>query len=631
MSSSIVIVFAAGSRAGFTFVSTGVAMDFAVDAALWAVGKALAPVKDGLLESWAASTELGRNIDALKMQLLYAQGMLDSAQGKDIRSTALKELLHKLRELAYNADDVLDELEYFRIQDALDDTYHAAADVSTQGGFIGGLVLNARHTAYAVGKHFSCHSAPSVQDDNAHTVMLEEESPNTAGSGRRFFCGAWSSKARQRNQAVQTPKLKFDRVEMSRKMVEIVDQLKPLCAMVSTILNLLGSNRTTSKDITKNRPKTTQEIVEPEFYGRDDQKKEIVDFITHGEYCKDELTVVPLVGPGGIGCLQLTELPFSHPAHDQAKQEENMTWFPKLMKLNITGCPKLASLPPIPWTQAPCSAEIRRAGSVFEKLVYSKNYKSELSLEVEGKDGQHGLWNGLAFHNLAGLKELEVNNCPPLPLIHLQKLKSLKSLTVIDMSNSLLLFECESYNTECPLPVEQIKIWGCGADGKEMTQLLSYFPKLTELVLTCCEKITELGVVELQTEMTTPSSSGNEIEIEHAQAGHHQTRAEEVEEAVAGGEGLLLLPRQLQELSIYHCSELRLLSDSLGKDNVPQVKRNHSSNQRLPRLRLTQEVFLGLYILLAQPCRSSSLSTQEQKVPDCRLLNRCSEPNSSSP
>lgn len=282
-------------------------MDFAVDAALWAVGKALAPVKDGLLESWAASTELGRNIDALKMQLLYAQGMLDSAQGKDIRSTALKELLHKLRELAYNADDVLDELEYFRIQDALDDTYHAAADVSTQGGFIGGLVLNARHTAYAVGKHFSCHSAPSVQDDNAHTVMLEEESPNTAGSGRRFFCGAWSSKARQRNQAVQTPKLKFDRVEMSRKMVEIVDQLKPLCAMVSTILNLLGSNRTTSKDITMNRPKTTQEIVEPEFYGRDDQKKEIVDFITHGEYCKDELTVVPLVGPGGIGKTTLTQ------------------------------------------------------------------------------------------------------------------------------------------------------------------------------------------------------------------------------------------------------------------------------------------------------------------------------------
>nr|UBY07325.1 NBS-LRR disease resistance protein [Dasypyrum villosum] len=1184
-------------------------MDFAVDAALWAVGKALAPVTEGLLESWAASTELGRNIDALKMQLLYAQGMLDSAQGKDIHSAALKELLHKLRELAYGADDVLDELDYFRIQDALDGTYHAAADVHTQGGFVGGLVLNARHTAYAV------------------------------GSGRRFFCGAWSSKARRRNQAVQTPKLKFDRVEMSRKMVEIVDQLKPLCAMVSTILDLLGSNRITSKDIAMNRPKTTQEIVEPEFYGRDDQKKEIVEGITHGEYCKDELTVVPLVGPGGIGkttltqhiyrelessfqvsvwicvsldlnanrlaqeiakkipkvndekenasdieliqqrlkskrfllvlddmwtynedewkkllaplkhtggekgnviivttripevasmvkttnssirnveqlgdkdimsffeacvfgdqqpwkdhpelcnvagkivtnlkgfplaaktvgrllrkkmtldhwrtiadsrewelqtepndimpalklsydylpfhlqqcfsycalfpedyefgqkelvhfwiglgllhssdqkkriegvglhylddlvnygffkknekedgpyyvihdllhelavkvssyeclticssnvrsiqipasvrhlsiivdntdvgdisnfqdyksdlsaldkrlrirnlrtlmlfgeyhgsfakmfrnlfreagairtiflsgasysledmlpnfsklvhlrylriksvrnqdmclpsalfrsyhlevidlekwggsfgstrnasklvklrhfhvpgdsrelhssiyrvgklkfleelrcfevgketegfelsqlgnltelggsldiynlekvhrkdegkelklihkkhlhkltlqwdtnqcdknlaqeqnvieslvphnnlqdlcirghggancpswlggslsvenleslslcnvswstlpplgklgfvageewqshvssqsfhilkrleivyipklqkwagnepchlfsilevviiigCPELVELPFSHPTSHRAKHDENMSWFPKLRELRVISCPKLASLPPIPWTQAPCSAVIMQAGYDFEELVYSKYYKPELSLVVEGKVGQHGvLWNGLAFHNLVDLKELEVKNCPPLPLIHLQKLKSLKSLKITGMSNSLLLFEGESYNIECPLPVEQIEIEHCGADGKELTQALSHFPKLTELVVRRCEKITELGVAEHQTEMMTPSSSasGNEIEIEHAQAGHHQTRGEEVEDAAEKGGGVLLLPRQLQRLSIYDCKELQLLSDSLGKEN----------------------------------------------------------------
>ncbi|KAM3407210.1 hypothetical protein ACQJBY_000952 [Aegilops geniculata] len=265
-------------------------------------------------------------------------------------------------------------------------------------------------------------------------------------------------------------------------------------------------------------------------------------------------------------CPELIELPFSHPGGGQVKQEENMTRFPNLMKLKIIRCPKLASLPPIPWTQAPCSAEIRKAGSVFGRLVYSKNYDSELSLEVEGKDGRHGvLWNGLAFHNLADLKELRVEKCPPLSLIHLQKLKSLKSLMITGMSNSLLLFEDEGYNTECPLSVEQIEIKHCGADGKELTQVLSYFPKLTKLEVSTCEKITELGVAELQTERTTPSSSCNEIEIEHAQAGHNQIKGEEVEDAQAG---LLLLPWQLQELRISGCRELWLLFNSLGKDST---------------------------------------------------------------
>ncbi|KAM3400825.1 hypothetical protein ACQJBY_005580 [Aegilops geniculata] len=275
-------------------------------------------------------------------------------------------------------------------------------------------------------------------------------------------------------------------------------------------------------------------------------------------------------------CPALVDLPFSHPSCHQAKQEENMTWFPKLMKLKIIRCPQLASLPPLPWTEAPCSVEIEEAGSVFEKLLYSKNYRSELSLQVKFKDGQHGvLWNGLAFHNLAGLKELQVLECPPLPLVHLQKLKSLKSLMITFMSNSLLLFEGEGYNTECPLPVEQIEIEHCGADGKELTQLLSYFPKLTKLLVGSCEKITEL-----QTEMTTPSSPGNEIAIEYAQAGQHQTRGEEVEDAQAG---LLLLPRQLEELTIKYSTYgggLQSLCSlqSLGVYYCPRFLSSYSSS-----------------------------------------------------
>lgn len=328
-------------------------MEVAVSAARWVVNKALAPVTDGLLEAWAASAGLGPNIDALKMQLLYAQGMLNNAkgQGRDITNPALKGLLHKLRQLAYVADDALDELDYFRIQDALDGTYHAAAGVDDLG-CLQALAINARHTARAVAgklKSKSCSSSlPDDQEDiggsrgcscvggcsmpkvasgavqaavgkhftccysSPHTSELAESSNMPAASRWRLLCGACPPKApAQRVRTTEeTPKLKFDRVEMSKRMIDIVEQLKHVCAMVSTILNLelLSLSRIpTQVGLAMDRPKTTPQIIEPQLYGRDIQKKEIKDGITHGEYSSKQLTVLPIVGPGGVGKTTFTQ------------------------------------------------------------------------------------------------------------------------------------------------------------------------------------------------------------------------------------------------------------------------------------------------------------------------------------
>jgi hypothetical protein len=135
------------------------------------------------------------------------------------------------------------------------------------------------------------------------------------------------------------------------------------------------------------------------------------------------------------------------------------------------------------------------------------------------------------------------------------------------MSNELLLFEGESCNTECPLPVERLEINNC-ANGNELTHMLSHFPKLTKLEITHCQMITWLGVVEHQAVETPTAESYSANEIEHAEAGRcqQQTRREENEVAPGGG-GPLLLPRQLQELIIRRCRQLRLVYSSLDKDN----------------------------------------------------------------
>nr|UBY07253.1 NBS-LRR disease resistance protein [Dasypyrum villosum] len=349
-------------------------MDTAIGATKWVLSKALAPVTDGLLESWAASADLDRNIDALKMELLYAHGMLENAQGMGIRGIALKELLQKLEHLAYGADDVLDELEYFRIQDALKGTYHAA-DVNVVGP-VQGLRINVEHTArhvttklvgvaasrggeqesdpgdhqendgkqgclsgvrlcgrrginsspptpankgsvskvdsrcmpkvissarnaaHTFGKHFPCYSPISVHHDNPQ-ARTKNDDPQAIMSER----------ASQRDCRIETKELVFNRVQMSQTMMDIVVQLKEVCAKVSIILNLdlLGSSRTRTQEISINRLKTTSEIVEPEFYGRDGQKKKIIDVINSHEYSFNQLNVLPIFGTGGIGKTTFTQ------------------------------------------------------------------------------------------------------------------------------------------------------------------------------------------------------------------------------------------------------------------------------------------------------------------------------------
>ncbi|CAD6259510.1 unnamed protein product [Miscanthus lutarioriparius] len=98
------------------------------------------------------------------MELLHAQWILDNPHVKQTRSPQLTELLVKLRQVAYDADDVLDELEYYRIQDDLDGTQHAT-NVDDDGG---GLLLHARSTANAIGKSLTCCSFPSAADDPRH-------------------------------------------------------------------------------------------------------------------------------------------------------------------------------------------------------------------------------------------------------------------------------------------------------------------------------------------------------------------------------------------------------------------------------------------------------------------------------
>ncbi|XP_047096551.1 putative disease resistance protein RGA1 [Lolium rigidum] len=295
----------------------------AIRGAGWVVGKALSPLSGGLVEAWAATTELEPNIKALKMELLNAQAILHGARRREIDNPALVDLLQMLRGLGYLAEDVLDELDYFRIQDELEDTSEAIDD----RGCARNLVRDVRHAATAAAKQLGCASslstAPGSNDragEKSKCVRgLASRARTTVHTfGKRFLCS--SHHVPDDSERVHTvPKLKFDRVDVSRKMKCITEELKPLCAKVSTILglefsgsvvaklDLMGSSRGIGNAASATRTITTSQALEPTLYGRDPEKNTIVEDITKGEHIHRGLTVIPIVGPGGIGKTALTQ------------------------------------------------------------------------------------------------------------------------------------------------------------------------------------------------------------------------------------------------------------------------------------------------------------------------------------
>uniref|UniRef100_A0A453D0U6 Disease resistance N-terminal domain-containing protein n=1 Tax=Aegilops tauschii subsp. strangulata TaxID=200361 RepID=A0A453D0U6_AEGTS len=102
-------------------------------------------------------------------------GMLNNTRRREIDNPALNVLLQKLRDLAYNAEDVLDELDYFRIQDQLEGTCEAADEHSR--GCVCNLFFNAHHTARAVSKQLCSGRDPSE--------------PTEEDATQRVFCCAW--------------------------------------------------------------------------------------------------------------------------------------------------------------------------------------------------------------------------------------------------------------------------------------------------------------------------------------------------------------------------------------------------------------------------------------------------------
>jgi hypothetical protein len=232
-------------------------METALGAANWLLNKVLNKLSNDLVAGYVASCELGLNFDKVKTELSYTLGLLHVAQGRDVSSNpGLQTLLEDLSKKADEAEDALDELHYFMIQDELDGTREATPEL---GGGLRAQALHARHAARnAAGNWLSCFSCCRSQDDVAAAVSNDTHNTSEAKSDDGFTGG-------------QCDKLPFDRVAMSNKIKQLLEGMEYLCPRISELLNKISASSSLvpgSMGNSLERPAIGSTIRQDKLYGR---------------------------------------------------------------------------------------------------------------------------------------------------------------------------------------------------------------------------------------------------------------------------------------------------------------------------------------------------------------------------
>ncbi|KAM3215465.1 hypothetical protein ACQJBY_067467 [Aegilops geniculata] len=261
-------------------------MEAAIGLASGLVDSVLTLLSNELVGAYVASAELGLNCREIKRDLMFTQGLLHEAQRSSVVDNhGLQGLMQELSTKADEAEDALDELHYFIIQDDLDGTKYAVPDL---GDDLRGHARHGRHALrHTIGNCLACFSCSHMHGDDVTNNPHSATNPNSDGP---------------------VDKLQFDRVNMSNKIKSVIEEIHSLCDPVSKLLNIIPHYSNNSQVVTLKRPLIGSTIVQDTLFGRRDLFEKTIKYIIKVDRNSSEnLPVIPIIGPGGIGKTTFTQ------------------------------------------------------------------------------------------------------------------------------------------------------------------------------------------------------------------------------------------------------------------------------------------------------------------------------------
>nr|QEQ12704.1 yellow rust resistance protein 7 [Triticum aestivum] len=357
--------------------------DSSLEAAIaWLVQTILATLLMDKMEAWIQQVGLADDVERLQSEVERVDTVVAAVKGRAAGNMPLSRSLARVKELLYDADDVIDELDYYRLQHQVEGVTSDEPDgmrgaervdeisrghVDTLNVSVGKLrspvwehftitettIDGKRSKAKCkyCGNDFNCEtktngtSSMKKHLEKEHSVTCTNKSavhpPNTSSTGdatcnvRSVEVGSSSNGKRKRTNEDPTQTTaanihaQWDKAELSNRIIKITEklQLQDIQGALSKVLEPYGSSATSSSNhhrlsTASDQHPTTSSLVPMEVYGRVAEKNKIKKSITENQ--SGGVNVLPIVGIAGVGKTTLAQFVYNDP--DVKSQFHHRIW-----------------------------------------------------------------------------------------------------------------------------------------------------------------------------------------------------------------------------------------------------------------------------------------------------------------